>query len=356
MLRSLAWSGQFVQRSREADFSGNGGDVVFLYRFIITRCSGRVRDAAVRCVDVMMDKWERSELSILDAYPEADRLQNFTECLHAQRALALVPDSRHRKDDAALLRMEGKVAAALSRHAVDDICRFNPTAGGPLLPPSQAGYCMQCGCYQLVQLRSCPACSSALTHPPDLDALCESIVWTSVYRDVGLHPLQCCDAAVFMDAPLRFVRQVRPYRALRELSGDQFRFQCYLVTHLIFITSTHDACWYAAQLSRRTFLEEFLFLHANVDVVLAMDDPELVGEFAAALRVLGCSDEDDVLRRAYAYLLQKENTGKAAGSWVRSSDSFYKRYHAAYCAIIGLAQLQSDVEASLPCEWETFFE
>lgn len=103
-------------------------------------------------------------------------------------------------------------------------------------------------------------------------------------------------------------------------------------------------------------MEELLFLHSNVSTVIAMDDPELVGEFLSALRVLGCADSDEAMQRGYAYLLAKEQMGKAAGSWVKSSEGFYKRYHAAYCAIIGLAEMTLDSGAVMEPQWRPFLE
>ena len=132
---------------------------------------------------------------------------------------------------------------------------------------------------------------------------------------------------------------MRPYHSLTHLALDQYRLQLYLITHLLFILSTRAACWYTCPLPRTPLLEEYTFLAANVDVVVQLDDPELVGEVLAGLRLLGVGDDEEGMRRGYAYLLTKEKRGKAAGSWTSSSDAFYKRYHAAYCACIGLAHM-----------------
>ena len=348
VLRSLGWVSAFVRRSGEADFTSNGGDIIFLYRFLVDRCSGRVGQAAEQCMSALLSKWERTPgSSVLDPYAECELLQNYVECLHAKRGLR----RQQRYGEAELARMQQRVLTELSHHGVEDICRFNPTLGESL-PRSQAGYCQPCGQYQNMEDRLvCPACKASLIHPSDLDALCESLVWTSVYRDVGVSPLECSNAACYLDSSLRFIRHVRPYRSLRELGADLFRFQCYLVTHLTFVLSTSDSragcSWYAHLLDRRLLLEEWLFLHANLDAVIHMGDPELVGEFVAALRLLGAQDGMACMRKGYAYLLQSELAGTQAGAWVGSGASFYKRYHAAYCAAIALADMSTDGAAQL---------
>ena len=354
VLRSLSWVAQFVQRSREDDFTSNGGDIIFLYRFLIDRCSGRVRQSAEATLAVLLAKWERNVASsVLDPYAECELLQNFVECLHAKVGL------RERYSERDVARMRQRVATELSHHGVEDICRFNPTVGDAL-PVSQAGYCHPCGEYQRIEDRTaCPTCGAPLSHPFDLDALCESLVWTSVYRDVGVYPLETSNATCYLDSSLRFIRHVRPYRSLRHMGTDQFRFQCYLVTHLTFVLSTASAsagsAWYTHTLDRRLLLEEWLFLSSNVDTLIGLDDPELVGELLAALRLLGADDGDACMQKGLAYLLQAELTGKQAGGWLGPGNSFYKRYHAAYCACIALADLNTDGTAELSGELLQYF-
>ena len=351
VLRSLSWAAQFVSRSREDDFTSNGGDIIFLYRFLVNRCCGRVKQAALSTISVMLSKWERNVASsVLDLYAECELLQNYVECLHAKMGLR----QQEAYSEQEVSRMQQRVATELSHHGVEDICRFNPTVGVGL-PVSQAGYCLPCGQYQRIEDRvACPTCSSTLSHPLDLDALCESLVWTSVYRDVGVYPLECSNATCYLDNSLRFIRHCRPYRALQQMGADQFRFQCYLITHLTFVLSTSadsaGSSWYSHELDRRLLMEEWLFLSANVDTVIQMDDPELVGEFVAALRLLGARDGDACMLKGYAYLLQAELSGKQTGGWVGSGASFYKRYHAAYCACIALADMATDGPAQLSRE------
>ena len=296
--------------------------------------------------------------SVLDPYAECELLQNYVECLHAKMGL------RERYSERELARMQLRVRTELAHHGVEDICRFNPTVA-EALPVSQAGYCHPCGQYQRIEDRvQCPTCGSTLLHPSDLDALCESLVWTSVYRDVGVYPLEASNAACYLDSSLRFIQHVRPYQSLRAMGADLFRFQCYLITHLTFVLSTSAAqplpsssssCWYSCSLERRVLLEEWLFLSANMDTVIGLADPELVGEFVAALRLLGAADDEPCMQKGYAYLLGAELTGKQAGGWVSQGASFYKRYHAAYCACIALADMSIERPAKLSPEVLQYF-
>eukprot|EP00472_Partenskyella_glossopodia_P012753 CAMPEP_0197538960 /NCGR_PEP_ID=MMETSP1318-20131121/61191_1 /TAXON_ID=552666 /ORGANISM="Partenskyella glossopodia, Strain RCC365" /LENGTH=141 /DNA_ID=CAMNT_0043097527 /DNA_START=143 /DNA_END=565 /DNA_ORIENTATION=- len=99
--------------------------------------------------------------------------------------------------------------------------------------------------------------------------------------------------------------------------------------------------------NRHTLKEETAFLCANIDTVIRMKDPELVGEFVQALHILGFGDEDPVIIRGHRYLLQTESKT----FWAGKKPTFYKRYHSAYCGIIGLADFKPDKGRKMPVEW-----
>jgi hypothetical protein len=72
--------------------------------------------------------------------------------------------------------------------------------------------------------------------------------------------------------------------------------------------------------------------------VVKLKDPELVGEFLHSLKILGTPFEHPVFRQGVVYLLMAELPKDAkAGRWLKSNFSFFRKYHAAYCAIIGLS-------------------
>ncbi|MES1920953.1 hypothetical protein MHBO_002554 [Bonamia ostreae] len=84
--------------------------------------------------------------------------------------------------------------------------------------------------------------------------------------------------------------------------------------------------------------EEFLFLVVNLRVVVELKDPELVGEFLQCLRIFNVPENSNLIKLGVNYLIGSVKRGKRfrKGGWVNTTN-FYTKYHAAYCAIVGLA-------------------
>lgn len=138
-----------------------------------------------------------------------------------------------------------------------------------------------------------------------------------------------------------------------ELGRDCYVTQCYFITHLTFIMTG----WGATPLIPRSrYLEEILFLQSNMDVVIKLKDPELVGEFLQALRILHTTDEHPSMKKGYQYLLATEKWGSMAGNWMKLSASFKQRYHTAYCGIIGIADFKFDSKVKLEPQFDQFFD
>lgn len=69
-------------------------------------------------------------------------------------------------------------------------------------------------------------------------------------------------------------------------------------------------------------------------------DVELVGEFCHSLHILGFrASHCPILQEGLEFLLSVEKKRGKQGTWMKRSQSIFKRYHAAYCALIGLATL-----------------
>jgi hypothetical protein len=98
---------------------------------------------------------------------------------------------------------------------------------------------------------------------------------------------------------------------------------------------------------RPLFVEEYLFLLANMDVVIKIKDPELVGEFLQAMHILDTPHEHPAMQKGYHFLLTHEKKGKMRGNWMAHSEEFYKKYHTAYCGIIGMAEFEFDRDVSV---------
>ena len=94
VLRSLSWVGQFVHRSRECDFTSNGGDIIFLYRFLVDRCSGRVKQAADQALTVMLSKWPEHKHTRVAAHTYSHATLHRNRCSSPSSSTRLA-HSRH---------------------------------------------------------------------------------------------------------------------------------------------------------------------------------------------------------------------------------------------------------------------
>ena len=80
---------------------------------------------------------------------------------------------------------------------------------------------------------------------------------------------------------------------------------------------------------------------------------------AQALWILGAKDSDPAMIRGTRYMLEAEQRvkGQPQGRWVATTSSFHKRYHATYCALIGLAQFEFEPRSkrTFRQDWAPFF-
>ncbi len=232
--------------------------------------------------------------------------------------------------------------------------RFDARDGD--VPKTREKVCLGCGVFHKASLVTCPAenCvgrSRELVQAVDFEALVEALVWSSVFADIGMDPLQAGDGSCCVEDVLALMKRVRPYQSLQAIGKHNYEWQGYFITHLLFVLSA----WAAASLDPRFVLEEFVFLLTNVDVVIKLDDPELVGEFAHSLRIMGLPDTHPTLLKATVYLLEKERARKLEGAWVANTgNTIHKRYHASFVGLIGVMEYETDPSASLPVKWEKY--
>lgn len=380
-VRSIAYLLSATARAKKGDFNFHGGDVIFLLRNAIFKAPKPISDYADAAVRAMLVRWEKCKNSFLDSDSEPEQLLGFVEAVHAQKEMKW-------KAEAELNRDVARIGSCMLQHSIEDLIRFDPSSHSSL-PRSSCGYCSQCGefanthgqkvCKNILQQKKSKdadseedseeskesggggaVCGRELVRVVDYQHLCEALVWTSVFRDIHIEPMNCADGSCALTDVLKFMPAIRPYRSLESLGLANYKCQCYFLTHLVFILSG----WGAVTLPdvARLFVEEYIFLITNLPVVMDLKDAELVGEFLCSLKILGVPDGDPQLARAHRYLLATEKaTASATGNWVPSGADFHKRYHTAYCGLIGLSPLVAATDKDTQSkyflnEWRPVFE
>jgi len=345
-IRAIEYIRICVARAKKHEFDFHAGDIIFLLRNAIFKGHGEVAKHARSVVSEMLERWDRSNLTIISDNSEPAHILVYTECLHAKHEMEWHPAAE-------LAELVRRVRSALTQHCAEDILRFDASLFTDSLPVQ--AYCHPCGEFHAGSKGICPNpnCGGLLRAEHDFEYLCESLVWTSVFRELGIAPVVTADAAVNFEHVLALMKFIRPYRSLEERGANSYKLQCYFITHLTFVLTKWGAC---PLLPRDLFLEEYLFLASNMDVVIRWKDPELVGEFLAALHILHTPPTHPAMQKGYHYLLCNEKRGKMRGNWVPAGATFYQRYHAAYCGIIGLADFQYDRNEKFDPNLVHFFE
>jgi len=131
---------------------------------------------------------------------------------------------------------------------------------------------------------------------------------------------------------MRWLPFVRPFRIRARNATHEFYDAAYVVTHIVYTMNDYGKFL----LAPAWFPWEYAFLRTHLETALAMNDPDMVGEFLDTLRAFGAGDDDRQVRRGFDFLLDTQNPD---GSWARwDADSLYTGFHATWAAIDGLRE------------------
>lgn len=130
---------------------------------------------------------------------------------------------------------------------------------------------------------------------------------------------------------MQWLPAMRPFRGRENGANPDFFDSVYAITHVVYTLNDYGIY----NLSARWLPHEFAFLKENLHEAIAMDDPDMVGEFLDSLMSFGLKDTHTLLRTGMSYLLSKQN---ADGSWGSMEDVPFSRYHPTWTAIDGLRE------------------
>jgi len=141
-------------------------------------------------------------------------------------------------------------------------------------------------------------------------------------------------SAITMGHVISVLPQMYPYLPKEQLGVDLFKQQCYFVTHLILVLSKYGRL----RLPHHLFRAEYKLLYQNMQTIVDMNDPELVGEFVDCLAILGATERDLTVLLGRRYLLKLEIDRGGNGRWTDTDAHFYRHYHTSWCGVVGLME------------------
>lgn len=231
-----------------------------------------------------------------------------------------------------------RVSSALNFKTLNDI--IGNKMPSKCLPMTPKNYCTHCG-FDYFKGKAvpttCSSCGHVMQQKVDYSSLCDALVFAYIFEDIGIDFTCGSERLTLMDI-VKLLPLARCYQRIDELGKDTYKWQCYFITHVIYVFSD----WGQHPLSRQLFAEEFEFLVGNMDLAIRLNDPELVGEFLQCLKILGMEEWQDqdvwyVMTVGYEYLMKLEYSLQGMGRWITSRNA-KDQYHTSYCASIGLLE------------------
>ena len=228
-------------------------------------------------------------------------------------------------------RIKAVLRRMVRAYRPSDFLGFDPSTGAP--PDDLPDVC-RCGRANVAGRRRCAAAKCRAPLVPLNRHRAWSIALTTAF---------CGDQyGVRLGASypqvLRWLPAMRPYIGATDSVGPAVADVGYAVTHVVY-----TLCDYGRySLSPAWLPWEYAFLRTHLDLALASDDPDVVGEFTDSLRAFGVGDRDPQVQQAFEYLLDTQNADGSWGDW--DMDTIYTGFHATWAAIDGLREFCRDGE------------
>lgn len=288
------------------NFSEYGSDLVNSFYYFATRS----RDDDLR-------RWARRA-----GRERARQWRRDHPALPADADAEVVYDYLYGSDSADRLGVRDRALKEQLRRAVRqfparDYLWFDPTAEPPRDLPDQ---CV-CGLWNGRGRKTCRRCRKKLV------MLSRYVVWYSaLIRAYIADGCRVSLGASYREV-LEWMPEMHPYRASRKPSHPDFYDTAYAVTHVAY--TLNDYMVY--RLSPEWLPQEFAFLKENLREAMALEDPEMAGEFLDSLKSFGLADTHPLIRAGTKFVLSRQN---ADGSWGDvSTDDVYFNYHPTLCAV-----------------------
>lgn len=220
-------------------------------------------------------------------------------------------------------RLKKQLLKIAADFTASDFLDFDPAHEAP---PTDVPEECECGAYNPRGHKVCSACKRPLSmlssYAVWLDALVRSYIGERYGAILG---------ASFAEV-IKWLPTMRPYPSHDDEGEHNFGWAIYAITHVVYTLNDYSIY----RLSKSWLPEEYAFLARNLKQAIAMEDPEVMGEFLDSLKSFGLSESHPLIRTGMDYLLSKQNPN---GSWGDAeTGDLYEIYHPTWTAIDGLRE------------------
>ena len=321
MAYRLKARGRAIQRGMRfiASLAGHEDSLQYLGSGLLHFCGSLATNAAeptLRAQAVTLGQlafaWWRAQTDALPERPDASKVAEYVRAYGAAKPLGVRAP-----------RIKARLRRAAKAFPPVDYLGFDPRVEPP--PADIPDSCV-CGIWSARGKRTCAACRGRLTRMTRYRSW--SFAFTAAYcgERYGV-PL----GARYRDT-MQWLPVMRPYPIRARNGGQDFYDAAYAVTHVVYTMNDYGRYL----LSPYWLPWEYGFLRSYLETPLAMNDPDMAGEFLDTLRAFGVGDEDAQVRRGLEFLLDTQNVD---GSWaVGDAASLYTGFHATWAAIDGLRE------------------
>ena len=218
--------------------------------------------------------------------------------------------------------MKPQLVEAASRFGPEDFLQFD--AANEPVPTDVPEMCDTCENGNPRGTRACRICGTMLTMSDPFDILCDALIATYFGDTAGIRL-----GASFPEVT-QWLPRMRPYRGYEDGGNKGFITTVYAVTHIVYTLNDYGAY----RLRPEWLREEFDFLRANLRHMIAINDPETMGEFLDTLKSFGATQADPLIRAGMEFILSRQDPD---GSWGDAGNrDVYHRYHSTWTGINGL--------------------
>lgn len=311
--RAIRHGMRFLHRlaMNSQNFAKHGDDLLWcFYTISITAADPELKTRAWQIGQERAKYWRRKNPTIPATVGADDIAKLVCGSLTADRLGA--------RDDG----MKEQLRQAALSFGAEDFIKFDPTKEA--VPSDVPGTCTKCKNENSRGTRNCRTCGTKLEMTSRYEVLCDALI-TTYFGDTYGIPL----GAKFEDVTQRLPK-MRPYRGYENGKNKDFINIIYAITHVVYTLNDYNAY----RLRPEWLGQEYDFLRANLQHMVAANDPETMGEFLDTLKSFGLTQTDPLIQTGMAFVLSRQDGN---GSWGDAGNrDVYHRYHSTWTAINGL--------------------